>query len=341
MTPSTMTAAVVARQGAADFVLETHPIPTPGPGQILIRVEASGVNFSDVKRRRGDAYPFPTAFPFVPGGEVAGTVVAHGPGVDTPPVGARVFALAGTNGFGGYAQFAVSYAETAVPLPDALGFDAASTILVAGTTARLILTHAVMLKAGETVLIPAATGGVGTFALQIARHMGASLIIAAVGDSAKAKAALAAGADKAIVYSEPDWPDQVRALTAGRGVDVALEASGAVGLTQTFACLAPFGRLVVYGSASGQPATLNPAMIEAWLYAPAANQQITGFNVGDWFQSRPMEAGAALMALVGDVMSGALKVPPITALPLSKAAEAHQILETRQSRGKLVLKPWY
>jgi len=89
MTPSTMTAAVVARQGAADFALETYPIPTPGPGQILIRVEASGVNFSDVKRRRGDAYPFPTAFPFVPGGEVAGIVVAHGPGVDAPPVGER------------------------------------------------------------------------------------------------------------------------------------------------------------------------------------------------------------------------------------------------------------
>lgn len=340
MTPQTMTAAVVPHQGAADFVIETHPVPTPGPGQILIRVEAAGVNFSDVKRRRGDAYPFPTDFPYVPGGEVAGTVVSHGPGVDAPPVGARVFALAGTNGFGGYAQFVLSYAQTAVPMPDALGFHAASTLLVAGTTAQLILTRAASLQAGESVLIPAATGGVGSFAVQIAKSLGAAKVIAAVGDAAKAEAALALGANHAVVTSDADWPEQVKALTEGRGVDVALESTGGPGLQQTFGCLAAFGRLVVYGAASGTSAEIDPAMIEAWLYAPAANQHISGFNVGGWFQHRPQDAGMALMAVITEVSKGTLTLPQIRTLPLSNAGLAHRMLENRQVRGKLVLKPW-
>lgn len=340
MTPNTMTAAVVQKQGAAISDLQSQPVPSPGPGQILIRVEAAGVNFSDVKRRRGDAYPFPTSFPFIPGGEVAGTVLAHGPGVEGPPIGARVVALAGTNGFGGYAQFTLSYAQTVVPLPDFLGFDEASTLLVAGTTAKLMLTEASALQTGEAVLIPAATGGVGSFALQIARQIGASPIIAAVGDAGKADASRALGVDHVVVVTDTDWPQQVLALTGGRGVDVALEASGGDSPAQTLRCLAPFGRLVVYGSASGTSATLDPALIEAWLYTPAANQRVTGFNVGDWFHKSPQAAGGALMALITDVATGALKVPHITTLRLSEAARAHQMLETRQVRGKLVLKPW-
>jgi len=340
MIDTEMRAARVHRRGAADFSIDTVPAPTPGPGQLLVRVESAGVNFSDVKRRRGDAYPVETDFPFTPGGEIAGTVVAHGAGVDRPPVGARVFALAGANGFGGYAPYAVAYAPTAVPIPEAMSFDQASVLIVAGATAKVMLTRTARLRPGESVLIPAATGGVGSFALQIARQIGASTIVAAVGDVGKGPLARALGAHEVVDYTRPDWPEVVRELTGGRGVDVALEATGGHGLIDTLRALAGFGRLVVYGAATGISATLDGPTIDRWLYAPASNQSITGFNIGSWFLERPAEAGAALMELAQDALSGAVRLPPISTLPLAQARKAHLALEERRTAGKLVIKPW-
>lgn len=335
-----MMAARVHTRGEARFEIERVETPAPGPGQVLLRVESAGVNFSDVKRRRGDAYPFETAFPFVPGGEIAGTVVAHGSGVEGPALGSRVFALAGDNGFGGYAQYAVSYAPTAVPIPDGMSFDQASVCLVAGATAKLVLTEAARLRAGETVLVPAATGGVGSFAVAIARQIGAGKIIAAVGGGEKRARALALGAHEVVDYTAADWPERVLSLTAGKGVDVACEASGGAALEETLRCLAAFGRLVVYGAASGAPASLSAPTLERLLYAPAPNQSLIGFNVGGWFMSRPAEAGAALASLMRDVLTGAIPLPEITTLPLRRAQEAHESLENRRVSGKLVIKPW-
>jgi hypothetical protein len=135
----------------------------------------------------------------VPGGEVAGTVVAVGAGVETPVVGTRVFALAGDDGLGGYAQFALAWAQTAIPVPDGVSSEVASVLTVAGATAKVMLAHAARLEAGETVLIPAATGGVGSFALQIARQRKAGKIVAAVGSPEKRARALSMGADEVVV----------------------------------------------------------------------------------------------------------------------------------------------
>ena len=335
-----MKVARVHQRGEAAFRIEEAPVPQPGPGQVLIRVEAAAVNFSDVKRRRGDAYPFATEFPFVPGGEIAGIIAAQGPGVDTPPVGTRVLALAGPNGFGGYAQYAVAYARTAIPLPDALDFETASVLLIAGSTAKVMLTQTARLQAGETILIPAATGGVGSFAVQIARQLGAAKIIAAVGDTSKREAALALGADEVVIYTTPEWPSQVRAMTESKGVDVALEASGGATLGETLHCLASFGRLVVYGAASGISARLDGEFVDHLLYTPAPNQSLAGFNIGGWFMERPALAGAALGELMQDVLAGTIRVPHIQTLPLAEAGTAHEMLERRQTSGKLVLKPW-
>ncbi|MEL6760481.1 MAG: zinc-binding dehydrogenase, partial [Myxococcota bacterium] len=264
--PNTMKAACVHKQGDSRIVVEDVPTPEPGPGQILIRVDSAGVNFSDVKRRRGDAYPFETRFPFTPGGEVAGTVVAHGSGVENPPIGSEVFALSGADGTGGYAQFTLSYASTAVPKPNGMSFELASVLVVAGSTAKLLLSKTAKLAPGESVLIPAATGGVGSFLVQLARRMDAGRILAAVGDTAKRARALELGAHEVVDYSSPEWPERVRELTDDKGVDVALEASGGPCVEQTLRCLAPFGRLVVFGAASGKTATLSLAAIEHLLY---------------------------------------------------------------------------
>lgn len=335
-----MKVAQVQHRGPAQFEIADVPIPSPGPGQVLIRVESAGVNFSDVKRRRGDIYPFDTEFPYVPGGEIAGAIVGHGAGVDSPPIGTKVLALAGANGYGGYAQFAVSYAQTAVPIPDGLSTEAASTLLVAGSTAKLMLRDTARLQQGESILIPAATGGVGSFAVQIAKRAGARQIIAVVGRESKRMQAIELGANDVVVSASHDWPDRVLELTDGRGVDVALDSYGGDSLEKTFRCLASFGRLVVFGAASGTSAQLSAKALERFLYAPAPNQTLIGFNVGSWFMERPAAAAAALIELITDILNGHIQAPSIRLLPLAEAAVAHQLLESRETSGKLVIKPW-
>lgn len=320
--------------------LEELPTPAPGAGEILVRVASAAVNFSDTMRRRDDPYPFPTHLPFVPGGEIAGTVETLGEGVDGPPPGTRVLALAGPDGSTGYAQFAVADAARVVPIPEGVDDDTASTVLVAGLTPLLMLTESARLQPGETVLVPAAAGGVGSYAVSLAKLLGAGTVIALAGSADKRAAALDRGADHALDPSDPHWPVTVRELTAGAGVDVALEATGDEALERTLEALAPFGRVVVYGYASRVPATLGPAAMESLLYRPALNQSIAGFNVGAYFVMRPQVAGPLIGRLLAMLAAGELKVPIHRRLPLSEAAEAHRLVEARDVQGKVVLKPW-
>jgi NADPH:quinone reductase-like Zn-dependent oxidoreductase len=336
-----MKAARIHRQGAAEELkIETVPIPQAGPGQILIRVESASVNFSDVKRRRGDTYPFPTELPFVPGGEVAGTVAALGDGVAGPAVGTPVFGLAGGSGQGGYAQYALAFAPQVNPIPTTMEFDNAAALVIAGGTAMLLLKHVARLQPGETILIPAAAGSVGSYAVQIAKHMQAGLIIAAASSQSKQQEATALGADVALDYTRAGWAGEVLRATGGRGVDVLLESSGGAVFAQGLRALAPFGRAIVYGAASGQAAQLDADTMNHVFYAPSPNQSLISFNLGGWFIERGQAAGAAMGELVGLVASGAIKPPRIKTLPLADAARAHQLLESRQTSGKLILKPW-
>jgi NADPH:quinone reductase-like Zn-dependent oxidoreductase len=320
--------------------LEQTPEPEPGPGEILIRVGSASVNWSDTMRRRNDPYPFPTPLPFTPGGEVAGVVAALGAGVEGPPLGAHVLALAGPDGSTGYAQFALADASRVVPIPPGVSEDVASTILVAGTTPLLMLSHAARLREGESVLVPAAAGGVGSYSIQLAKRLGAATVIGLASSEAKRARALDLGADHALNPGEPDWPAKVRELTGGQGVDVALEATGGSLLEDVLSVLAPFGRCVVFGYASRQPATLSSATIERLLYRPALNQTLMGFNIGAFFGLRPEVAGPAIGQLLKLVADGAVKVPVARTLPLRQAALAHELLESREVIGKIVLKPW-
>ena len=320
--------------------LEQAPTPVPAAGQVLIRVGSASVNWSDTMRRRGDVYPFDSPLPFVPGGEVAGTVEALGDGVDGPPAGTPVLALAGPDGSTGYAQYALADAQRVVPIPDGVTEEVASTVLVAGTTALLMLTGAARLQRGESVLVPGAAGGVGSYAVQLARLHGAGRVIALASTDAKRRAALELGADHALDPADGDWPAQARELTGGQGVDVALEATGGPALDRTFTALAPFGRCVVYGFASREPAALGHAATEALLYRPALNQTLMGFNIGAFFVLRPELAGPAIGELLGHLAAGRIRIPVTRTLPLRDAAEAHRLLEARATTGKLVLKPW-
>lgn len=330
-----------SRFGGPD-VLELVDIDTPvaGPGQILIRVESAAVNFADIIRRRNDAYPFPTPLPFIPGSEVAGTIEALGDGVDGPPIGTPVFAVVGGDGSTGYAQYAVADAQQVIPIPAGLSFDKAAGIVIAGTTAMLTLTHQAELAKGESVLIGGAGGGVGTYAIQIAKSLGAGVIIGAASTPGKRSAAMAAGADYVVDPTVAGWEGEAREHAGGNGVDVVLEMSGGTTFAEGLSILAPFGRFVVYGIASGQPGVLTEEAQYHFLYNPSMNQSIHVFNIGLYFGMRPAVAVEAMTQLVGFVASGQVKVQVGDTLALADAPEAHRRIEARNSTGKLILKPW-
>ena len=314
--------------------------PVAGPGQILVRVESAAVNFADIMRRRHDAYPFPTPLPFIPGSEVAGTVEALGDGVDGPPVGTPVFAVVGGDGSTGYAQFAVADAPQVIPIPDGLGYDEAAGIVIAGTTAMLVLTHQARLAAGESVLVGGAGGGVGTYAIQIARSLGAGVVIGAASTADKRAAALAAGADHVVDPTTSGWEREAREYAGGNGVDVVLEMSGGSTFAAGLSILAPFGRFVVYGIASGEPGIFTEEAQHQFFYNPSLNQSMHVFNIGLYFGLRPAIAVEAMTNLVGLIASGQITVQVGETLPLAEAAEAHRRIEARETTGKVILKPW-
>ena len=335
-----MKAIQMTTQGGPDVLrLVELPDPQPGPGQVLLKVDAAAVNFSDLMRRRGDVYPVPTPLPFVPGAEVAGTVAALGEGVDGLTVGTPVFGTVGADASGGYAEYAVAYAANLIPIPDGVGADAAAGIVVSGLAATVILHDVAQVAAGETVFVPAAAGGVGSYAVQIARLLGAGTVIGGVGAAAKREIALALGADEAVDYREPGWTERVLDLTEGRGVDVALEMTGPSHLGQALSILAPFGRLINYGAVTGSVDGLDPAALLPLLYDPAPSQSLIGFNLGVWFEHRPAQAVASLQRLVDWITSDQVRTPTVHPLPLADAAEAHRLMEAGATTGKLVLKP--
>lgn len=335
-----MKAIQMTEQGGPEVLtLVDVPDPVAGPGEVLIRVGAASVNFSDVMRRRGDDYPVPTPSPFTPGAEVSGTVAALGDGVEGPAVGTEVFAMVGADGSGGYAELALAHAPNVIPVPAGLDADTAAGIVVAGLAATLMLTESLGVTPGQSVFIPAAAGGVGSYAVQIAKLLGAAPVIAGASTAAKREIASGLGADHVIDYTAADWADRVRELTGGQGVDAALEMTGGARLAQTLEALAPFGKMVVFGSVSGDVGTLDEKAIKPWLYDPAPNKSILGFNLGPWFASRLPVAVTALQQLVGWVASGELEVTVSGKLPLAEAAEAHRLLEKGATTGKLVLKP--
>jgi NADPH:quinone reductase-like Zn-dependent oxidoreductase len=315
------------------------PDPKPGPGQVLIRVESAAVNFSDVMRRRGDDYPVPTTMPFVPGAEVAGTVVDLGEGIEGLEVGTAVFAIVGANQSGGYAELALAYAPNVIPIPAGLEPNVAAGIIVAGLGATIMLTETAALQSGQSIFIPAAAGGVGGYAVQIAKLLGAGTVIGGASTPEKRQIASDFGADHTVDYRQAGWTDTVREITGGDGVDVALEMSGGDQLAKTLGILAPFGRLVVFGSVSGTIGRLEEADLIPFLYDPAPNQMLIGFNLGPWFELRLPTAIGALQRLVEWVASGQIKVPVSQTLPLAEAAEAHRLIESGATTGKIVLNP--
>lgn len=315
--------------GPEKLISQDVPMPSAGDGQILIKVEASGVNFSDGMQRRNQ-YVFPVSLPFLPGFEVAGIVTELGKGVENISLGDRVVAM--LPGGGGYAQFAVTPSYLAAVLPPTISAQESLALQVQGLTAYLMLKDGAKLQAGQTVLIHAAAGGVGTLLVQMATQMGAVKVIATASNVEKLAVAKSLGADELINYTESDWVQKVKDATEGKGVDLILDSTGGEILRDSFSCLAPFGRLINFGNPTG-----GSTSVEAFTLVNN-NHILQGFGLASYF-GKPDLMQEAYYYLFSQVATGKLKVHIGQSFPLKDAAEAHRQMEGRKTMGKTVLIP--
>ncbi|MFP5206715.1 MAG: quinone oxidoreductase family protein [Acidobacteriota bacterium] len=302
------------------------PIPVPGPGQVLIRVEAIGVNFIEIYFRKG---LYKSALPFTPGSEAAGTVEELGQGVTGFAPGDLV---ASTSILGSYAEYALVNAAQLVKVPAGVTPEQAAAAMLQGMTAHYLAYSTYALKAGETALVHAGAGGVGLLLTQMATRLGAR-VITTVSSREKAELSREAGASDAILYSEQDFEEEVKRLTGGKGVDVVYDSVGKATFEQSLNCLRPRGMLALFGASSGPVPAFDLAQLSS-----KGSLYITRPSLWHYLATR-----AELEWRAGDVLGwaaeGALKLRTEHIYPLAEAAQAQTDLEARKTTGKILLEP--
>ena len=304
---------------------EEVPRPVPGTGQVLINVESAGVNFADLMRREGSYLGGEP--PLTLGLEAAGTVEELGPEVAGLRVGDRVMARAA----GGQAEYAVADSDNVFLCPPGIDLQEAGGMPITFLTAYHLLRTRAQAVPEETVLVQAGASGVGTAAIQLAKHWGARVVATASAED-KLDLARSLGADVTINYLARDFEEEVLFLTGGEGADVILECVGGEVLEKSLRCLAPFGRLVIYGNASGREVSLPAVDIFR------VNRSVLGLSLGR-SPHGTLDHQAAMDAMVPLVQAGALKLVVDRVLPMSQAADAHRHLANRGTRGKVILTP--
>ena len=305
---------------------ETIEVGEPGPGQIRLRQTHIGVNYIDVYFRNGVYQP--AAMPFTPGVEAAGEITAVGAGVSGLKCGQRVAYAARPPG--AYTSDRVIAADSIVALPDELSNAQAAAMMLKGMTAYMLLAQVYTVRAGDSVLIHAAAGGVGLIACQWARHLGAT-VIGTVGSAEKAELAKAHGCHHPILYRDEALVERVNAITKGAGVAAVYDSVGADTLKDSLACLARRGMLVSFGQSSGKP----PA-IEVGELAAGGSLFLTRPTLFDYI-NEPAALQASANALFEVVRAGAVNICVGGEWPLAQAADAHRALEARQTTGSSLL----
>lgn len=308
------------------LVYEEVPMPEPGPGEARIRLTAAGLNFIDIYQRTAQ-YKLP--LPFIPGVEGGGVVDAVGAGVSEVTVGQRVAYCMQP---GAYAEYAVAPTWKLVPVPDSVSIDHAVALMVQGMTAHYLVNSTYPLKSGETALIHAAAGGAGRLLVQLAKRTGAR-VIGTAGTAAKAELAKRAGADEVIIYTEADFETEVKRLTNGKGVDVVYDSVGKTTFAKGLNCLRPRGVMVLWGQASGAVEPLDPQLLNQ-----KGSLYLTRPSLGHYMLTRQemLQRCSDLFALLA---AGELDVRIDRVFPLAGAAEAHRLMESRGTTGKVLLAP--
>ena len=295
------------------------PVPEPAAGEVLVRVSRAGCNFADTHRRT-NSYLASDELPVVPGAEVAGV---------REDTGERVVALCGN---GGYAEYATAPAALTFPLPEEVDDATALALLLQGLTAWHLYRTCGRVEGGESVVVHAAAGGVGSLAVQLGKPLGAGRVIATASTEDKRALALDLGADAAVDSAPEGMAERLMEANLGERVDVIFEMAGGEVFEQSRAALAPFGRLVVYGNASQEPNTVRTGSLMR------RSHSVVGF----WLMhcvGRPTMIDEALADLFARVAGGALRVVTGPAYPLDQAARAHADLAGRRTTGKVTLDP--
>ena len=323
-----MRAVEVPEYGDSDVLTVTdRDAPTPSDDEVAIDVAAAGVNFADIEQRRG-AYPDSPSPPFVPGLAVTGTVRAT-PSTSDFAVGDRVAALSST---GGYAAIATASADRTFRIPDSIPWADATALPVQGLTAHNVLYEWGDLSADDRVLIHAGAGGVGSLAVQLAAAAGAT-VFATASTAAKRELARDLGADDTIDYTDADVADAIHARTGGDGVDLVIDGVGGDAFAASVEALAPVGRIVSFGMASGSvPTVATPRLF-------FANQSVHGYHLEHAIEHVPERVLGAVPSLIDHVATGHVDVVVDRTLPLADAERAHDALANRETVGTVVLEP--
>lgn len=305
---------------------EEVPAPTPGPGQVLVKLAAAGLNYIDVYQRTGH---YPNKLPYTMGLEGSGTVAALGPQVTSFKAGEPV---AYTGIPGAYAEYALVPAERLVRMPSGLDVKIGAAAMLQGMTAHYLAYTTYPLKPGDSCLIHAAAGGVGLLLVQMAKQCGAH-VFGTVSTEEKAALAREAGADEAILYTRQDFETEVKRLTNGQGVNVVYDSVGKTTFEKSLNCLKPLGYMLLYGQSSGPVAPFDPAILNA-----KGSLFLTSPSLRDYIADR-----ARLEKRAGDVLgwiaSGKLNIRTEITFPLADVAEAHRSLQGRKTTGKVLLIP--
>ncbi|HZL27730.1 MAG TPA: quinone oxidoreductase [Acidobacteriaceae bacterium] len=320
-----MKAIQIAKTGGAE-VLEYVEIAAPvaGPGQVLVRVEASGVNFIDTYLREGR---YPAALPFVPGQEAAGVVAALGEGVTAFREGDRV-AWTGTRGT--YAEFACAPASELLHIPEGVSFEQAAAVLTQGLTAHYLVHDTYAIQRGDVVLVHAGAGGVGLLLTQMARQLGAT-VIATVSTEEKAALSRQAGAAHVVLYTRQNFREEVQKITGGAGLPVVYDSVGKTTFEDSLKCLRPRGLLALYGASSGAVPPFDLIRL-----AGLGSLYVTRPTLKDYMRTRE-ELEQRAHDVFGWVLSGALKLRTEHRYPLEQAAQAQRDMEARKTTGKVLL----
>src|SRR5450432_4193040 len=326
--PAQMTVIGISKPGGPEVLLpETRPVPSPGPGEILVKVQAAGVNRPDVAQRSG-SYPPPPGASDLPGLEVAGEVVALGAGAAKHKIGDKVMSLVAG---GGYAQYCIAQDAQAMTVPPVLSMEEAGAIPETLMTVWHNVFERGALQPGETLLIHGGSSGIGTMAIQLAKAFGSKVIVT-VGGQDKADACTKLGADRAINYKTEDFVTEVKAATNGAGANVILDMVGGDYVERNYDAAALDGRIVQIAVLGGAKATINVAKVMMKRLV----------HTGSTLRPRSNADKAAMVAAIEAKVMPLLRegrVKPLmdSTFPLEQAADAHRRMETSQHIGKIVL----